>query len=247
MSELLVEEKERIDEEKEINAKLMLKLKKAPELGEITFKVPETKTRSARMVTQVIKTTKIIFKKRIAGSSTVEANVVYAVEKNPPKGEEPLEWWFLTTLPIETFDQAALLIKYYLARWEIEVFFKVLKSGCQVEERAVTGGSLTALIAVLLVIAWRIAYVVKLGRTCPDISAEILFTASEWKSVYKVINKGAKLPDKPPTLDEFVIMIARLGGYLNRKNDPPPGSTVMWRGFNKMDTLVLAWETFGSN
>lgn len=172
-------------------------------------------------------------------------NVVMAIEENPPPGIEPLMWWFLTTLPIDTFEEATLVIQYYLARWEIEVFFKILKSGCKVEERGLTGGALMPLIAVFLVIAWRIMYAMKLGRCCPEISAEVIFSSTEWKSVYKVLNKGFKLPDKPPSLSEFITMVARLGGYLNRKNDPPPGPTVMWKGFNKMQTLTEAWESFG--
>jgi hypothetical protein len=148
-------------------------------------------------------------------------------------------------LPIDTFDQVSLIIKYYLTRWEIEVFFKILKSGCEVEERRLTGGSLTSLIALFLIIAWRIQYVMKLGRSCPEISTEMVFSASEWKSTYKVLNKNSKLPTKPPSLSEFIIMIAKLGGYLNRKNDPPPGPKAMWIGFNRMSDFSLAWETFG--
>lgn len=242
---LTKEEIENIEAERNTQTKLKLKLQKAPILGEISFWVPATKNRTARMVTQVIKTAKIKFKKRTTGSSCVEANVVMAIEETPPEGEPPLVWWFLTTLPIDTFEQASLVIKYYLARWEIEVFFKILKSGCNVEKRALTNGAMLSLIAVFLVIAWRILYTMKLGRTCPDLDVEALFTCSEWKSVYKVINKGSELPKTPPSLGEFIIMIARLGGYLNRKNDPPPGPTVMWRGFRKMETLVEAWESFG--
>jgi hypothetical protein len=242
---LTIEEMEKIEEEKKIQIKLKLKLQNSPILGEISFSVPATKNRTARMVTQVIKTAKIKFKKRTANGLCVEANVVMAIEESPPEGEPPLVWWFLTTLPIDTFEQATLVIQYYLARWEIEFFFKTLKSGCKVEERALTNGAIIPLISVFLVITWRILYAMKLGRTCPNLSSEALFTSSEWKSVYKVMHKGSKLPESPPLLGEFVVMIARLGGYLNRKNDPPPGPTVMWRGFRKMETLVEAWESFG--
>ncbi len=245
LESLTKEEREKIEEEKKIQKNLILKLKNAKTLGTISFSIPATKDRAARTVTQVIKTAKIKFKKRIAGSESVEANVVMAVEESPPEGVEPLMWWFLTTLPIDTFEQATLVIEYYLARWEIEIFFKTLKSGCKVEERGLTGGAIIPFIAVLSVIAWRIMYAMKLGRSCPELSSEILFSSSEWKSVYKVVNKGSDLPEKPPLLGEFIIMIARLGGYLARKNDPPPGPTVMWRGFNKMHTLALAWDSFG--
>lgn len=239
------EENKRIEDEKEIRKKLKSKLENSPTLGTINFSIPSKEGREGRIVKQIIKSSRITFKKRIAGSPKISMNVVMAIEESPPPGVEPLIWWFLTSLPIDTFEQSILIIKYYLCRWEIEVFFKILKSGCKVEERGITNGGLVPLIAIFLVIAWRIMYAMKLGRECPEISTEVLFSASEWKPVYKVQNKGAKLPDEPPKLGEFITMLAKLGGYLNRKNDPPPGPTVMWKGFNKMQTLSEAWDSFG--
>jgi len=239
------EEKEALNSEREIQRKLKSKLKNSPSLGTITFTIPSTKQRNGRDVTQTIKASQITFKKRITGSPQVSMNVVMAIEESPPSGEDPLVWWFLTTLPIDTIEQAVQIIEYYLVRWEIEIYFKVLKSGCKVEERGLTNGAIIPLIAVFLVIAWRIMYAMKLGRSSPEISSEVLFSPAEWKPVYKVLNKGSILPETSPNLGEFITMIARLGGYLNRKNDPPPGPTVMWRGFNKMHTLREAWETFG--
>ncbi len=242
---MTIEEKSKLEEEERVNKKLISKLKNSPTLGTVTYSLTGTKDRKKREVTQSIKVSKITFKKRFPGCPSVTMNVVMAIEESPPEGEKPLIWWFLTTLPVDTFEQAGLVIQYYLARWEIEVFFKILKSGCKVEERSLKNGGLEPLIATFLVIAWRIQYAMKLGRECPEVSSELLFSTSEWKSVYKILNKGSKLPDEAPKLGEFIIMIARLGGYLNRKNDPPPGPTVMWRGINKMQTLKEAWETFG--
>lgn len=239
------EERIKIEEEEEFNKKLVSKLKNSPTLGTITFIVPATKDRIKREVTQSIKVSRISFKKRISGSSCVTMNVVMAVEESPPKGETPYIWWFLTTLPIDTVDQAIQVIEYYLARWEIEVFFKILKSGCKAEDRRLNHGALIPLLAAFLVIAWRIMYAMKLGRAMPDVSCEILFSAAEWKPLWIKYNNDSKLPEKPPRLGEFIIMIARLGGYLNRKNDPPPGPTVMWKGMTKMHAFKEAWELFG--
>lgn len=239
------EEKNKLEEEHLIQKKLLSKLKNSETLGEITYQLAATESRKKRTVVQSIKTSTITFKKRVAGSPAVTMNVVMAIEESPPEGEEPLVWWFLTTLPITTLEDAVKVIEYYLARWEIEVFFKILKSGCKVEERGLGIDGLVPLIAIFLAVSWRIAYTVKLGRICPDISAEILFKESEWKAVYKVLNKNCPLPEKAPSLGVFIIWIARLGGYLNRKNDPPPGVTVMWRGFNKMQILTEAWESWG--
>lgn len=231
--------------------KLKSKLKAARSLGEIKFKIPATQHRHERIVTQTLKATSVTFKKRATSkafvSPKVTINAVMAIEENPPEGIEPLIWVFLTTLPIDTFEQVVLVIQYYLVRWEIEVFFKILKSGSDVEERRLKEcESLISLIAVFLVIAWRVMYVMKLSRSCPEISCEEVFSASEWKSVFKITKRGTKLPDKAPLLGEFIRMVASLGGYLDRKNDPAPGPKVIWIGLNRMHDFAIAWETFGN-
>ncbi|MBP7002265.1 MAG: hypothetical protein KBB57_12090 [Amaricoccus sp.] len=35
-----------------------------------------------------------------------------------------------------------------------------------------------------------------------------------------------------------MMRVARLGGYLARRNDAPPGTTIMWRGFSRLADLV---------
>ena len=62
------------------------------------------------------------------------------------------------------------MIDWYRSRWEVEMFFHVLKNGCRIE----------------------------------------------------------KLPDKPPTLNEVVRLVARLGGFLARKGDGEPGVKTSW-------------------
>lgn len=231
----------------EAHKKLMDNLKAAPPRGEIQFEIPATTSRSKRNITQTIKASRVTFKKRLKNSKKITLNAVMAIEENPPEGVEPLVWVFLTTLPINSFEEIALVIKYYLARWEIEVFFKVIKSGCAVEERQIKNcDSLSSLVAIFMIIAWRIVYVMKLGRECPEMPCNVVFSESEWKSVYKVVNKGAPLPNNPPLMGEFIRMIAGLGGYLKRKNDPPPGPKAMWIGINRMNDFSIAWEIFGS-
>ena len=237
------------EEQNKLEKKLISKLRQSKPLGEVKFTIPATTTRPTRVVAQTLKSAQVTFKKRSTGKNSnypnVTINAVMAIEEIPPEGIEPLVWIFLTTLPVDTFEQMMLVIQYYLCRWEIEVFFKILKSGCNVEERRLTEGAIIPLIAIFLVIAWRIMYAMKMGRSCPEMSCESIFNASEWKSVHKIVKKEAKLPEEPPSLGVFIKMIATLGGYLNRKNDPPPGPKAMWIGFNRMNDFALAWESFG--
>jgi hypothetical protein len=230
--------------------KIKKKLESMPALGEISFFLPRTHDRKARHVTQELKSTTVVFKfheKSKKHASTLSINIVMAKETlKSAKGEDPLTWILLTTLTIEDFADACKIIEYYLCRWEIEIFFKVLKSGCKVEERQLHSISkMENLIVYFMIISWRIMYVIMIGRSCPEMSCDVVFEEAEWKSVYKILNKKAEIPLKPPKLQEFIVMIASLGGYVEFKNGPPPGVTVMWRGMLRMHDFSLAWEAFG--
>ncbi len=116
----------------------------------------------------------------------------------------------------------------------IEIFNRVLKSGCRVEKRRFEEvDRLLRCLAVYLIVAWRTLYLTRLGRSCPDIDCEAVFDPAEWQSVYQVV-KDEKPPKQPPKLQEMVRMIARLGGYVSRKRDDEPGPQTMWLGLQRM-------------
>lgn len=175
----------------------------------------------------------------------VAVNVILVEEVSPPPpGEDPIQWILLTTLPIATDAQIRAGVAYYCGRWGIEVFFKTLKSGCRIEERQFEylDRELNA-IAVYSIVAWRIMALCHLGRECPDLSCEVLFETSEWKSVYTIVEK--KLPSKkPPTLNQFIRMVALLGGYVPRKSTEP-GTQTLWIGLQRMHDFANCYETFG--
>jgi hypothetical protein len=174
----------------------------------------------------------------------VYVNAVLVREENPPEGEAPIEWLLLTSLPIGTFAEACQVASYYACRWEIEVFFRVLKSGCKIEElQFEREDRLQVCLAMYLIAAWRVLYVLKLGRACPDLGCDAVFTEAEWKSVY-VIAKQTAAPKSPPRLAEIVPLIASLGGYLGRKHDGPAGPKTMWIGLQRLRDFALAWTAF---
>ena len=175
----------------------------------------------------------------------VYVNAIWVREENPPADAEPIEWLLVTSLPIATFVEACTVISYYGCRWEIEVFFRVLKSGCKIEALQLEREDrLQVCLAMYLIVAWRVLYVLKLGRECPEMSCAAIFSEAEWKSVY-VIAKGKPAPKTPPTLQEIIPMIAGLGGYLGRKHDGPPGPKTMWIGLQRMRDFAAAWAAFG--
>lgn len=174
----------------------------------------------------------------------VTVNAVLVREEHPPAGDEPVEWLLLTSLPIADPEQVRQVIQYYCVRWMIEVFFRVLKSGCRIEHRRFeTLDRLLTCLAVHLIVTWRTLYACRLGRSCPEISCEAIFEPAEWKAVWKVVRQE-DLPPAPPTLGEMIPMIAQLGGYVPRK-DSPPGPQTVWLGMQRVHDFALCWKKFG--
>ena len=233
------------DDEK-IKTKLKKAVSEAESLGEIEFRLPVRGGKKGRLVKQALKATTITLnppghKKRIGN---LEINAVYLEEIDPPKGEDPICWTLLTTLPISTKNEIERIVKLYLARWSIEVFFHILKTGCKIEKLQFdTAHNLLNCITLYMIVAWRLYFTVYLGRNCPDLSCTVIFEEDEWKSVFAVVKK-TKPPEKPPTLGEVMLLIATLGGFLNRKSDGDPGPKVMWIGLMKLTECVKGWMAF---
>ncbi len=175
----------------------------------------------------------------------VTVNAVLITEVAPPEGDEPVEWLLITSLPIDTDDHVELIVEYYCIRWMIEIFFRTLKSGCRVEERRFEHvDRLLPCLAVYLIVTWRTLYVCRLGRSCPEMSCEVVFDPSEWQPVYQIVRKQPP-PKQPPTLQEMVRMVAQLGGYVNRKRKDEPGPQTVWFGLQRLHDIALCWKTFG--
>jgi hypothetical protein len=137
------------------------------------------------------------------------------------------------------------VVEYYLARWQIEVFFRVLKTGCQVEERPLeTTDRLCPCLTMLMIVAWRVLFVTWMGRTYPHLSCEVVFTTEEWQSVWTIAQRQP-LPQEPPTLAEFIGLLAGLGGHLGRKHDGEPGAQTLWIGMQRMHDFAHASVIFG--
>jgi hypothetical protein len=177
----------------------------------------------------------------------IEVNCVLVTEPNPPEGVEPVEWLLLTSLPIDTIDQILTIINYYCGRWGIEIYFRILKSGCKVEESQLeTAERFLPYLALCMIVAWRVHYVMMLGRECPDLPCDVAFDEDEWKSVYTVV-KHQPPPKTPPSLKTMVGLVASLGGYLGRKGDGEPGPKAVWVGMQRMTDLVRGWRAFAQH
>lgn len=221
-----------------------------PVCGQVSYTLAKTATRMAREVTQTIQAGTVTLQppSRPGGVEVLTPVTVHLVllrEQTPPPGEAPLEWLLVTTLPVDTLAAALDVVRYYLCRWEVELYFKVLKSGCQVEKLFLsTRDRLQKCLALYLILAWRVLYVARLGVACPDLPCSVLFEAGEWQAVVLVTTQQP-LPATPPSLGELVRMIAALGSYVGRAGDGPPGITSLWVGLQRALDFARAYDTFG--
>jgi len=175
--------------------------------------------------------------------SNVTVWAIWAVEPHPPPDLEPVEWLLLTTVPITTTDDALERLGWYAARWGIEVWHKVLKSGCRIEAKQLeTADRLLRCLTLYSVIAWRILYATMLARVAPDVPCTVLLDDDEWKGLYCRMVRVALAPEQPPTLRQAVRWIAQLGGFQGRKHDGEPGVTVLWKGFQKLVDIAAMYR-----
>ncbi|MDD2611073.1 MAG: IS4 family transposase [Giesbergeria sp.] len=133
---------------------------------------------------------------------------VIATEVNAPEEVKPVQWRLLSNREVNCLKQASERIDWYRARWEIELFFLILKEGCRVERLQLGDKDrLEPALAIYMVIAWRINRLMRLGRTVPELEAGLVFEPDEWRAVF-ILNKKP-IPKKMPTLNEVLRLIAR--------------------------------------
>ncbi|CAB3779443.1 IS4 family transposase ISAzo5 [Pararobbsia alpina] len=102
--------------------------------------------------------------------------------------------------------------------------------------------------ALFLVVAWRVAHLMRLGRTCPDLHAHLFFDPDEIRAAYLLTKTR---PPAQPKLNDLLRLVARLGGFLARKGDGEPGAETIWKGLTKVhvaaETMRLLREDGGND
>jgi hypothetical protein len=164
--------------------------------------------------------------------------VIHAEERGTPRKRKKIEWKLITDLAVTSRADAIEKLQWYALRWKIEVFHKILKSGCKAEESKLrTAQRLANLVAVFCILSWRVFWLTMLNRSAPDALATLAFTETEMVLLDRLVNDKYQVRRKK--LSYYLVKVARLGGYLNRANDPPPGNTVMWRGLSRLTDIAL--------
>ena len=227
--------------------KLWAKVEQQAIAGHLTVHIAKNQKREAREATVSVRFAQVRLKPPWRPNKQklppVTLNAILVREDHPPDNvDEPIEWLLLINLPIESFDDAIRVVEWYCCRWQIEVYHKVIKSGCQVEDcRLQTADRLQNYIALMSVVAWRLHCLTYINRAEPDLPCTVALTTVEWQALYMRIHNTTAFPESPPTVRQAVRWIAKLGGFLGRKGDGEPGITVIWRGWQRLQDIAATW------
>jgi hypothetical protein len=180
---------------------------------------------------------------RQAGQPPLKVWAIEARELRPPQGASPIVWRLLTTLPVTSLAEACVRVGWYAQRWQIEVIHKVLKSGCQIEQRQLeTAARLERVLAVDQVVAWRLLALCRAAREQPDEAVSAWLSQAEWQALWCHVHQGTSPPRTPPRVRQAVRWIAQLGGFMARKGDGEPGPITLWRGLHRLNDLTAMWQ-----
>ena len=173
----------------------------------------------------------------------LDLTVIHATERGAPKGRKPIEWKRMTDLPARTRVEAIDKINWYAMRWKIEIFHKILKSGCKAEDSKLrTADRLANLMAVFCILSWRVFWLTMLNRTAPDTAPTVALAAAEIELLVQLVANAGNRRCRPRTLSFYLTKLAKLGGYLARASDPPPGNMVIWRGLSRLTDIETGVE-----
>lgn len=167
--------------------------------------------------------------------------VIHAKERGQPQDRDPIDWKLITNLPVTGKADAIEKLDWYAMRWKIETFHKILKSGCRAEDSKLRSAErLANLIAILCILAWRVLWLCMVNRVSPDLPARLVFTDTEIKLLDHLVPMQGDSRKK--TVSQFLTKLAKLGGYLGRTRDAPPGNIVLWRGMAKLTDIHLGFS-----
>jgi len=222
-----------------------------PVVEHLTLQVPRRGTQPGREATLALRFCPLTLcpprHRKSAGLPSVALWAVQVREIDPPMDVKPIEWLLLTTVEVRTAADAIERVTWYVCRWGIEVWHRILKSGCRIEARQLaTGERLQRCLTLYSVIAWRVFYAIMLARAVPEMPCNVLLEIEEWQALYCAIHHCPTPPEEPPSLDQAVRWIAQLGGFVGRRRRDQPGAETLWRGFQHLTDLTRMYRIMRS-
>lgn len=226
-------------------------IRQSPVLGTVTIDVPRKPKQKKRTADLQIRSKSFILnpkKDKHPDRRPITLTLVEVFEPEPPEGIEPLHWLLWTTISAADFTMAREVMRIYTLRWKIEEFFYALKQGCRIEKLQFhTAERLAKTLSLYSVVALRILICRDLARLRPDDPCTCILAEEEWKALWAYIHKKPpSKSQKPPTIQQAMLWIGRIGGHLNRKSDGMPGLKTLWQGFQGLTFLSRMFAITGN-
>jgi hypothetical protein len=223
------------DEMDEVKVKGLRRIQVRDKKGNLSDAILEIKYRRIHVLPPISKQKKY---------PALTLTVIHAKERGEPKDRDKINWKLITDLPISSRRNAIEKLEWYALRWQIETFHKILKSGCKAEESKLrTADRLVNVISMFCILSWRAFWMTTINRSAENLPPKVALTRDEIKILDHVVKDVTKNPAEKKTLSNYLTKIARLGGYLARTSDPPPGNMVMWRGLSRLTDIELVGQS----
>ena len=219
--------------------------------GEYQIKVPQRGGRRARETKLSIQYAKVSVLAPERKQKLYAPLPVYAVSCKEVNGKKDggLHWTLLTTEPVENAEQARKIVRYYEARWRVELFHKVWKSeGTQVENLKMHQfESLEKVAVIQAFIACRLMQLKdmgdsEVGETAP---CTLCLTAPQWQVLYRATYKKQPNKSKVPSVRWAYQSLGKLAGWNDSRRTGRVGWKTLNEGLTKLNTMMEALEMFG--
>jgi hypothetical protein len=199
--------------------------------------------RKERLAVLEIRATRVTVPKTASAGRGVpeelSLSLVEVIERTPPPGQEPVQWWLWTNEPTNTEEEILAVIDAYRVRWSIEEYFKALKTGCRFEQRQLESRrALYNALALFAPVAWRLMFLRSLARHAPQASDPTALTSLQLRALrgYMKVKRKVDLPTELSARDTM-LAVAKLGGHLT--NNGEPGWLVLGRGLDRLLDIEL--------
>lgn len=184
-------------------------LEQAPVQGHLSIEIQRNPQRPARQATLTVRALAVTIAVPRNGQHSQEAqpvtlNALLVNEETPIAGGKPIRWLLLTTLPINTFEQACQCVRWYSFRWLIERFHFTLKSGCRIEQLQLeTAERLLKALATYSMVAWRLMWLTYQARLAPDDTCEAILLTHEWRLLRRKFEPKNRSKKPPLSVRQF--------------------------------------------
>ena len=208
--------------------------------GVVTFEIPQSHSVPARTCTATIQYEQVELRclKRLPCKSVTVVRVCEFDEET----KEPLEWILLTSEPVHSLEEAIGIVAIYKQRWQVEVFHRTWKTGCNAKNRRLLrADNLQRMLIILANIAVFLMQVQHVAAATPEAPCTTLLSTDEWQCLHAITKPNVAIPQNPPSCSWAMVAIAKIAGWKDSKGTGVIGPETLWNGWLLFQAHVAGW------